>query len=269
MATEFGTHNRCWELAYGLRGFFFLVKLWDPWIETHTLAVSAARTEDNRVAQAAALNNLGLARIGRGDLETAGACYRDALALSREVGDEHAANTAIANYARVKHYSGMHEEALQDLRAAMDFYERTGARRNAAITLRGIALIETEIGLFAAAVSHAEDALTVFRELGLDLDATMALNCLGWTLFRSGRHAESAEMYRQAARLGERCGSRYENARAETGLGNIEAAADRMEAAQTHWDLARELYPEADVILVGEIRDRLAAIRRSRLASDD
>lgn len=267
MATDIGMRRRCWEFAYGLRGYFFLVKLWDPWIETHTLAVTAARSENDPLAQAMALNNLGLARIGRGELDAAGACYQDALLLSREIGDEHGATTALANYAWVKHYDGMHEAALHDLRTAMEFYERSGVRRNAAITLRGIAFVETEVGMFDAALVHAQEALGVFGELDLDLDATMALNCLGWTYFRAGRHAESAEMYRRAAERGERCGSRYETARAETGLGNVEAAADRMRSAQYHWDRARELYPDEDVTMGGEIRDRLAAIRRSRLAA--
>ncbi|MGH3438369.1 MAG: ATP-binding protein [Sciscionella sp.] len=265
-ANELGMHSRCWEIAYALRGFFFLAKLWDPWIETHTVAVAAARVAHDRLAEAMTLNNLGLAHIDRGDLDEAGEYYGDALTLFREIEDDHGTYTSIANYAWVKHYLGKHQEAVRDLRSAMDFYERSGARRNAAITLRGIALIETELGMFSDSVKHAEQAFDVFRELGLDLDldATMALNCMAWTYFRSGRHTEAAGTYQQAVVLGERCGSHYERARAETGLGNIEAAADRMAAAQGHWERAQELHPGADATLVGESRARLAAMRRKR-----
>ncbi len=83
------------------------------------------------------------------------------------------------------------------------------------------------------------------RTTRLPLDAAMALNCLGWTYFRSGRHAESATTaYRRAVAAGERAGSPYEVARAKTGLGNIAAAADDLETAQRSWDDAAERYPD-------------------------
>src|SRR5947208_16807238 len=54
-ALVYGVYNRCWQLAYSLKGYFYLAKLWDPWIETHTLAVDAARELGDRRAEAMTL----------------------------------------------------------------------------------------------------------------------------------------------------------------------------------------------------------------------
>jgi tetratricopeptide (TPR) repeat protein len=126
----------------------------------------------------------------------------------RELEDGHGEVNALANIGWVHHYRGDHAAALRDLSSAFEFYQRTGADRNAAITLRGIALAETELGAYEDSLAHATEALGMFEQQGLLLDAAMALNCLGWTNFRSGRHEQAASAYRRAAEAGERGGGR-------------------------------------------------------------
>lgn len=252
-----GLHDRAWRLAFLLRGYFFLAKLWDPWIQTHQVALASARAVGNRWAEGATLNNLGIAHIDRGDFAVAADHYRDALALFRELGDEHGEMNSVANLGWVHHYQGEYADALRDLSAAVEFYRRTGADRNTAITLRGIALAETELGEFERSAEHAHEALGVFERSGLLLDAAMALNCLGWTYFRSGEHERAAAAYVRAVDVGGRADSAYEVARAKTGLGNIAAASDDVAAAQRHWDDAERVWPGLDASTVGESRARV------------
>ena len=142
---------------------------------------------------------------------------------------------------------------------AWDFYRSSSATRNAAITLRGIALVETALAKFDDAVEHAQQALLSFEELGLDLDAAMALNCLGWVRFRSGDHGLANVNYLDAATRSERCGSGYESARAQTGLGNIAAAAGHLSLAREHWNRADDTHFSLDETMVGEARARRTA----------
>ncbi|MGQ0837738.1 ATP-binding protein [Actinokineospora sp.] len=253
-----GAHDRCWQLAFTLRGFFFFAKLWDPWIETHLLAVGSARIIGDRWAQAASSNNLGIAHGDRGDLDAAATHYSAALALFREIGDEHGTADALANYAWIYHYRGEYSVALENLTRALEFYEQSMSRRNVAITLRGVSLVQTELGEYDEAIHAASRALGMFHELGLELDAAMALNCLGWTHFRAGDYLQAVAAYRQALAVSDGCGSRYESARAQTGLGNAASALGQTDEADRCWRLAHAGYPDFNPLMVGESRVRLA-----------
>lgn len=257
-ATERGEHDRCWQLAFLLRGFFFAAKLWDPWIATHNWARASAEALGDDWALALTTANLGVGFIDRGDLVEASGCFAEALALYRRVGDSHGESTVLAHQAWVAHYRGEYAEALGNLQQARAFYERTGNRRNAAITARGVALVLTALGRPGEAVVPATEALAVFTELELDLDAAMALNCLGWAWFAAGSHDLAGAAYRDAAARAEACGSTYETARAYTGIGNIAAAGGAADLAGELWERADETHPGLDPVMVGEARLRTA-----------
>ena len=255
-AAATGQHTRCWQLAFALRDYFFLAKLWDPWVDTHELAVRSARATGDRWAEAVTLDNLGVAHVDRGELDRAIGCYRQALALFEEIGNDAGRVTALANLGWAHHYQREHEQALRELTEALLAYLAGGNRRNTAITLRGIALAETELGRTGDAVTHGREALAVFEELALDFDAAMAFNCIAWAYFRAGEHESAAQAYRQAAARAELVGSDYEIARAETGLGNVAAAQDRLDEAVRYWDRAEARCPDLNAIVIGEHRIR-------------
>ncbi|WP_344430866.1 ATP-binding protein [Amycolatopsis minnesotensis] len=257
-ANDRGEHDRCWQLAYFLRGFFFTSKLWDAWIATNRWARESAAALDNRWALATVTANLGVAMVDQGNLDEAADCYREALGLYRDLGDGHGESTMLAHRAWVAHYRGHHAEALHDLRLARVCYERTGNRRNAAITNRGIALVMTALGQPGEAAVLATEILPLFDELGLPLDAAMTQNCLGWAWFRAGREDLATTAYQDAATRAEACGSAYETARAYTGLGNLAAARGERDAAAELWARADETHPVLDPIIVGETRERFA-----------
>ncbi|WP_328644486.1 helix-turn-helix domain-containing protein [Amycolatopsis sp. NBC_00348] len=257
-AGELGEHERCWQLAFFLRGYFFLAKLWDEWIATHRWARAAAEAAGDRWALATTTANLGIALIDRGDLDGASECYREALREYRAIGDRHGESTALAHHAWTDHYRGEHQAALRDFGTALEFYVQTGSRRNAAITERGIALVRVALGEAAEAAELAAATLSVFDELGLDLDAVLALNCLGWARFHTGELDLAAAAYREAAARAEACESDHEAARAYTGLGNVAAARGAASEAAGYWAQADENHPGLDPVVVGETRVRPA-----------
>ncbi|WP_020667456.1 ATP-binding protein [Amycolatopsis nigrescens] len=257
-AGEHGFHDRAWQLAFALRGYFFLTKLWDPWIATCRQALTSAEVNGDLWAQATTSNNLGVASIERGLLDQAEQHYRAAHALFRELEDEHGAHTAVNNLAWIAHFRGDHPSALKGMETALGFYQRVEAHRNIAITQRGIALVQAELGDYAPALDNAGAAFATFEELGLDLDAAMSLNAQGWVHHRAERRHEAATAYRDALDRSQQCGSSYEAARAETGLGNVAYAAGQHEQAEQHWRLAAERHPNLNPAVVAEARARQA-----------
>ncbi|MBV9445874.1 MAG: tetratricopeptide repeat protein [Streptosporangiaceae bacterium] len=256
VASAHGRHERCWQLAFFLRDYFFHAKLWAPWIVTHQLALTSARLAGDDRATAMTLNNLGIAHVDSGNPKAARNHYTEALRLFRSLADEHGAATARSNLAWANLYLGNHMAALRHLKIALDFYRSTGATRNAAITLRGIALTEAEMGSFTDALRDAEQAHDELRELELELDMAMALNCIAWIHFRANRYREAATFYERAVESGERIGSRHEVARAQTGLGNVAAVVrDHMKATEL-WSLAGKSMSNLSPVVVGEARAR-------------
>ncbi|TCO62670.1 tetratricopeptide repeat protein [Actinocrispum wychmicini] len=244
-ALVYGVYNRCWQLAYTLGGYFYLARLWDPWIETHTMAIAAARNLGDQRAEAMTLNNMGVAYVDRGERDQAAACYQRALGLFRVVGDEHGLSNCLVNLAWVRHYQGNHAVALRDMWRAVEFYRHAASAGNAAITLRGIALMQVDMGAVTYAIRHAADSLAAFRRLGMTLDAVLALNILGHAYFKVGNHTRAAACYREAIALSEQNGSRSEAARAELGLSRIATAAGRADEAAGHLARAERLHPAA------------------------
>ncbi|WP_245834425.1 tetratricopeptide repeat protein [Streptomyces aidingensis] len=258
-AADIGLHSLCWQLAFALRDFFFLTKRWGPWIETHLRAVECARAGGTRAWLAISLHNLGVAHSDRGDLTVAVGYFKQSLALYQELDDDHGVVNALSSLAWTELYLGDYVKSMDGLRRALMYYRRLGNTRNAAITLRGIALLEAELELCPAAVRHAQQARAEFHALGLDLDAVMAVNCAAWAHFRSGDHDAARACYEEALALADGCASRYEKARSLTGLGNIQQAAGHRDRAAELWKRADALYGGLEPMMLGEARVRLAS----------
>ena len=242
MAFDAGLDERCWQIAFALRGFLFITKQRELWIETHQLAVAAARRAGDPHAEAVSLNNLGLAHLQRGDHETAASCYDQAAILFGRIGDDHGRNTARAHHAWVHVQRGELDEALAESLTALDHANREGIPRYEAILLRDTALIELKLGRQADAIPRLLEALETFTKLGLHIDAAMALNCLGEAYYRLARTGEARAAFGHAVKLSRSYGSPFEEARAYCGLGTIAADESDFDGARSHWNFALTCY---------------------------
>jgi DNA-binding SARP family transcriptional activator/tetratricopeptide (TPR) repeat protein len=241
-AGEAGLDKSCWQLAYTLRGYYFLTKRWQPWLRTHQAALAAARRCGDVRAEAMTVNNLGLAHIEQGHHAAAAQCYEDALRLFAHVRDPHGEQTARANLAWIRLAEHSYADFLRETRPILDFYRQIGAERNAAITQRGIGLAEAGLGHTDAAVANLRQALDVFTRLGLHLDAVMTLNGLGETYQGARDHARAVSAFEEALAASERYGSTFEHARARHRLGQLAADAGDSRQARQHWNQALDDY---------------------------
>lgn len=91
-------------------------------------------------APSAPANNLGLAYLEQHDRQRAATQYGQARELFGEVGDAHGGHTAAANLAWLYYDERNFARFLDEMRPVYACYRRENSERNAAITLRGIAL---------------------------------------------------------------------------------------------------------------------------------
>ncbi|WP_322770013.1 helix-turn-helix domain-containing protein [Frankia sp. Cr1] len=256
-----GLNGRCWQLAYAFRGFLFLAKPQDIWIETHKIALRAAQRAGRPHAEAQTRNNLGLALMEGGDYRAAAEHYQTAWLLFRELGDAHGENTALAHHAWVHYHQGNLDQALADSCSALEFVEREGSPRNRAILLRDIALIEIRLGRYDAAISRLKESLQMFEDLGLHVDAAMALNYLGEALRGQGRSSEAKGILHSAAQRGAWCGSLFEEARAYEELGGLAAEEGDGDLALSHWERAMDGYQRlCDTRHADVVRSRIESL---------
>ncbi|MGP2441464.1 tetratricopeptide repeat protein [Streptomyces sp. JW3] len=184
-------------------------------------------------AEAVTANNLGPALNETGDLDGAAAHYERAHRIFHGIGDEHGAANAVRQPSLGALLPGRTLRGLREFSTALAYYTRSGARRNVAITLRGIGLTEVELRQFDAAIGHLKAALATLDDLGLHLDTAMALNCLGEAYLRSGQPREGAEWLERAVVVSRTCGSRDEEARA---LHHLALAAAELSGAVPRTD---------------------------------
>ena len=242
-------YDRCWQLAFVLRAFFFRERLFEPWIRTHERALEAARAAGDPSATGMILNNLGMAHVESGRPGDAVRFHQQAqeqFALAR---DDRGSIDALSSLAWARLYRGEAEPAVADLRTVLAAYRRTGRTRNVVIALRGIALASAVLGRFAEALAAAEEATGLAQ---LPVDRAMSVNCEAWVHFRAGHWDEAARGYQRAAEVADDAGSEYERARALTGRGNTAAARGDRPEAERWWAEAAAYRVTLDPAVLGE-----------------
>jgi transcriptional regulator with XRE-family HTH domain/tetratricopeptide (TPR) repeat protein len=256
-AYEWGLDELCWQLAYFLRSHFFLTKDYDDWLGTHLVALAAARRTGERAAEAMTLNNLGVALVELGRQGEADEQFTTVLALPAEPGLEYARATAQAHRSWLLFTQGDWAEAVRQGEAARQFFTVRGMDRSAAITLRGIALAEIELGHFNQAIEHLKESLATFTDLDLKLNAIMARNCLGEAYLRM-READAAEKWLMtAARAAREYQSAHEEARAFRLLGEIALGRGDRDAALGYWRAALDHYEKMNAPEAAALTERI------------
>ncbi|MEV7093468.1 NB-ARC domain-containing protein [Amycolatopsis sp. NPDC051045] len=246
-------HDRCWQLAFVLRAFFFREKLFEPWIRTHERALEAARAAGDPSATGMILNNLGMAHLESDGVDDAVRFHRQAQEQFALAGDDRGAIDALSSLAWARLYRGEAEPALADLTTVLAVYRRTGRTRNVVIALRGIALASVALSRFPEALAAAREAAELAQ---LPVDRAMSANCEAWVHFRAGRWDDAERGYHHAAEVADDAGSEYERARALTGLGNTAAERGDRRTAARWWAEAAAYRVTLNPAVLGEAEYR-------------
>ncbi|WP_041539969.1 helix-turn-helix domain-containing protein [Catenulispora acidiphila] len=242
LAATDGWDERSWQLAYSLRGVFFLGRHWRLWRATHEAALPAAVRAGNRIGTGMTLANLGFVLGETHDFEAAMTHLGAAVEVFRDIGDRHGEFTAQSHLAWIQHCTGDYREALAGQTAALEFRQAVGTPRNVAIIMRDMAATELALGKHGEARDHLQTAVAMFTELGLRLDLTMALNGLGELAVHEGDTLQADVHHYAALNAARRSGSVFEQARAHAGLGRCAVRRGRPARARHQLTRALRLY---------------------------
>jgi tetratricopeptide (TPR) repeat protein len=131
----------------------------------------------------------------------------------------------------------VHTEAQQAARL-------TGDRTAEAVALISLGVVYWQLGRYAPAAEHLEQALALFRQLGDGSGEARALGNLGVVHTATGQHETSAEHHRQALARFIELGDRVGEANTLTNLGDVYVRLGRHALAVDHQRRALTLFRE-------------------------
>ncbi|ANZ40969.1 hypothetical protein BBK82_38290 [Lentzea guizhouensis] len=250
-----------WQLAYTLRGYFYLARELDAWLQTHQVALrSALRLGDQR-AEALTRNNLGMVLTAVRRFDEAVDEHHQAHALFEAIGEFRGMSDCLANIGALLSRQERYEEALLYQQDALRYYLDAGLSRNSGITLRSMANTYLALGQLDEGVRCAEEALSLALAGEHGLDIAQAGNILGTARERTADHVRAEIALRQALVHAESCGSVREQAKAHWVLGEVALATGRRADAESSFNAAVHLYERAGSSLANSVREIIGSLR--------
>jgi DNA-binding SARP family transcriptional activator len=262
LAAEYRLREIAWKLPAATMSFFYRRSHRADWLATHEIGLASARVAGDRLAEAWMLNNLGIA-FGIQHMGESIACFEQALALCREIGDSRGETRAANNLANAYFDLRRFDQALAMAEKALIVQRRAGRRSGEGITLGIIGGACRELGRYTEAVEHLQQALHISREFNdrhveatslSDLgDAYLGLNRIEDAI---GCYAESLAIWRSLADQHSQAATLRRLARASQRSGDTRQAVELLTEALR---LCEELGDDAEA---SEVRASLAENRK-------
>jgi tetratricopeptide (TPR) repeat protein len=203
----------------------------------HWLGAQAksTRVAGHRQGEGLALNNLGLACAALGDVRKAIECYKQALAIAREIRDLSGEGSALGNLGSAYLDLGETRKAVEFYDQALAILRENGNRHGEGLALNNLGNACATLGDTRKAIEFFEGALTIAQDLGDRLGESDALGNLGLAYAALGDARKAIEFYDQALVIDGQIGDRGGEANSLGNLGNAYGAlGDPHKAIELH-----------------------------------
>lgn len=196
---------------------------------------ATAEARGLRAGAARAKNNLGVIRRRTGDFGVALDCFRQALEIYRELGDEAAEATELNNLSVVLGFDlGDYDRALENQLASMRIRERMGDQHGMLQSFNSLGVLYLNLGDAQRAKEYLDRALEGWRDSGMRPRVAATLNNLADVYVALGDLPGALSKQEEALSLREELGSRPGVAFSEESIGNILMGMGRLSDAGVH-----------------------------------
>ncbi|RAO30094.1 Regulatory protein AfsR [Micromonospora noduli] len=202
-AAEAALPQIAWHLAVLLRNVFMHRNAFDAWFATARIGLAAARSLDDRGAEAEALESLGKAHFQTRQLTEAAEHHHAALAIRRDIGDEHGTAVSINALGLLALRHRRLGDALTHFGESLDIVTRRHDQRWRALLLTNLAETRYELGDLADAVTLLDQALAVQRDIDDRGQEGNSLFFLSMTLRELGRTDDALAAIGRAVAIAE------------------------------------------------------------------
>lgn len=200
-----------------------------------TLALSAARVAQDRMAEGRALEAVGEVHTHFADLRTAVECYEGALPLLRAAGDLAGEGNALNNLGVTLSRMGEKRKALLQFDKALAVYRELQDRRRLAEVAGNIGLTYDNLGEYQRALEIHERNLVLQREMRNRSSEAVTLNNIGSAYSGLGAYQKALNAYTAALEINRQLENRWNAAINLNNLGWVYASlADHQRALNAY-----------------------------------
>ncbi|MQY25252.1 tetratricopeptide repeat protein [Nocardia aurantia] len=256
-AADDGMPEVAWRLALAAVTYYKIRRHYSDWLGTSEIAVSAARSTGDLVAEQWCLTSLGGALMEVGRFDEAQSVYQESLDINLRIGDRTGTGMALSNLGEIARELSGFEDALVLGEQALAIWRELGDRRNEAIVLRDVlAGARFDQGDYPAAATLYQDARNACHGIDSHTEG-MVLHDLGLTLQAMSRIGEAADTYEEALATRRAAGDRFGEAETLRALGEARLLLDDRVAAHSALLQSLGVYVELNSPQADSVRARL------------
>ncbi|SHF03693.1 tetratricopeptide repeat protein [Streptoalloteichus hindustanus] len=257
LATSKGWGSLVWQFCEALWSVFLQYRPYSDWIASHRSAIDAARRERDPLAEARMRCQLAAAYLDLerfGDAEGEG---RVALRLAREIGHPPTESTALEQLGVAAWGRGDLPLALDHLRRSVVISEARNQTRAVAMRRRQIGQVLVALDRCEEAVQELTTARDMLVGVGDQLGEARVLTSLGAAHFRAGDTDRATALLERAVAILTEHGTPFFEAEARVELGEVAAATGDLTTAHEHWTTAERYYRRWGNPLAERLRHRM------------
>ncbi|MEU3663167.1 tetratricopeptide repeat protein [Streptomyces sp. NPDC032940] len=249
-AVEWGREERFADtavrLALCLAEYLDWRRYFDDWIAVAQAARVAARLAGDRLHEAMAWTNLGLALREAGQAEEAIDAYTRSIDLYQDAGDRHDEAIAWNNLGTALGEAGRKDEAIDAHTRARDLHQATGDRQHEAMAWNNLGLALGKADQAEKSIHAHTRARDLFRAAGDVHGEGRAWHNLGSALRRVNRVEEAVEAYGRSLELHQGFEDWYGDGQTFQALAHAHEDAHRPADARAAWLRAADAFTRAD-----------------------
>ncbi|MFE9689337.1 BTAD domain-containing putative transcriptional regulator [Micromonospora sp. NPDC005806] len=256
-----GPRRYAWQLADALRAWFHQRGRRAEWLAAATVALDAARAEDDLPAQVAMHLSIALVHVTSGRYEEARRHLRDGLRI--DIGDDWPEGRAgmLNNLSAVHQRLGDPQAAIDCARRSLALNRQLGSDGGEAMSLANLGFAYWQLGALAEAEEHFRAAHDRGARAGARYNVAVLLVDLASVRRDLGDHAVAEELYARGLAAHHDLGYRYGEATALAGRAVLWGATGRAEPARPDAERAVALTREiGDTGTEAWARDALARV---------
>ncbi len=250
-------HELAWRLPTALWGFFSLRNRWADLIETHQVALASARAVDDRLGQAIALNNLGIAEANSGRPDHAHPLMAQALLLRKEIGDVWGEAAVSNNLGSLHRGRGEFDTAVAHHDRAIMLFRQVGDQCGEGQALNNLGSAYLALGQLGAAIDCYRRGLSALVGISDQLGQAETLDSMGSAYQVMGDYDTAVDCHLRAVLMFRELGDRGGEAGGLDNLGIALAGHGSVALARDSWRHALALFEEVDPIRARQVRARL------------